>query len=269
MRQITRLEWHRLVYEYIGVEGGYLGNFSYPSHERFYPLHCGVDVDPTKYPGTTRERFIQILTSRTSAEQARIVRGAVEFFPLGQQGAPVTRTQALREDLLSVAERLERSASGLIAVDELPMDLRLHPDFIEEQIGKCSAKVTSGDFDGAITNARSLVEAVLKELLALVDPGADAGKPDLPRLYKEVNRRMNLDPARSQHPGVQSTLRGLIGVVGGLAEARNRMSDAHAPSYRPLEHHARLVVNAAFALCLFLVAAHESQVARGLLPPSV
>ena len=36
--------------------------------------------------------------------------------------------------------------------------------FIDEQIKKAETKIAEGDYDGAITNARSLLEAVLKEI---------------------------------------------------------------------------------------------------------
>jgi hypothetical protein len=36
----------------------------------------------------------------------------------------------------------------------------LSHDFIIEQIDKCEEKLSGGDYDGAITNARSLIEAV-------------------------------------------------------------------------------------------------------------
>lgn len=41
---------------------------------------------------------------------------------------------------------------------------------IEEQIQKCREKVESGDYSGAITNARSLVEAVCVKIEADLDP---------------------------------------------------------------------------------------------------
>ena len=48
-------------------------------------------------------------------------------------------------------------------------------------------------------------------------------------------------------------LTGLTSVVAGLAATRNRMSDAHARTYRPDRHHARLAVNAANTLVDFLL----------------
>ncbi|WP_262173218.1 hypothetical protein [Saccharococcus sp. Marseille-Q5394] len=70
------------VVAYIGGDGGYLGNFSYATHARFYPQYCGLDIDPNKYDGTTRNRFITILTNATRIEQYKILEGVLEKFPL-------------------------------------------------------------------------------------------------------------------------------------------------------------------------------------------
>ncbi len=64
----------RLVNEYIGVSGGCLGDFSYASHGEFYVVYCGLEIDPSEYPGTTRQRFIQILRTAPPVQQARIIR---------------------------------------------------------------------------------------------------------------------------------------------------------------------------------------------------
>jgi hypothetical protein len=67
----------QLVNSYIGVSGGYLGDFSYRTHADFYPEFCEVDVDPKDYEGTTRERFIAILQRSDPTIQARILRGVL------------------------------------------------------------------------------------------------------------------------------------------------------------------------------------------------
>ena len=40
-REVTRL-----VYDYIGVEGGHLGDFSYRTLEEFYPRYCNLAINP-------------------------------------------------------------------------------------------------------------------------------------------------------------------------------------------------------------------------------
>jgi hypothetical protein len=52
----------RIVYRYIGVEAGYLGDFSYGSHAEFYPLYCNLDLNPFDYlregrPGSGSSSF--------------------------------------------------------------------------------------------------------------------------------------------------------------------------------------------------------------------
>lgn len=50
---LTEGEITRVVNRYIGVAGGYLGDFSYRTHADFYPEYCNLDIDPGGYEGTT------------------------------------------------------------------------------------------------------------------------------------------------------------------------------------------------------------------------
>lgn len=125
--------------------------------------------------------------------------------------------------------------------------------FIDEQIIKCDRKIAENDFDGAITNARSLLEAVLITLEKERDPSAPTYDGDLVRLYKRVQKLLNLDPSRADiAEPLKQLLSGLTSIVNGLSALRNKMSDAHAASYRPAKHHAKLAVNAAKTLADFL-----------------
>jgi hypothetical protein len=47
----------KLVYRYIGVDGGYLGNFTYATHETFYPTYCDLDINPADHGDTTKRRL--------------------------------------------------------------------------------------------------------------------------------------------------------------------------------------------------------------------
>ena len=56
----------KVVNRYIGVAGGYIGDFSYRTHAEFYPEYCDLAIDPNNYAGTTRERFIEIRSTPRS-----------------------------------------------------------------------------------------------------------------------------------------------------------------------------------------------------------
>jgi hypothetical protein len=135
--------------------------------------------------------------------------------------------------------------------------------FIDEQIAKCDEKLAREDYDGAITNARSLVEAVLTELEHDFDPTAAPYDGDLPKLYRRVQKQLSLDPSRADiSDTLKQILSGLTSVVSGLAAMRNKMSDAHAQNYRPRKHHAKLAVNAAKTLTDFLFETKQFQIGR-------
>ncbi|MPT00346.1 MAG: hypothetical protein E2581_17845 [Pseudomonas sp.] len=135
---------------------------------------------------------------------------------------------------------------------------------IEEQIQKCREKVESGDYSGAITNARSLIEAVCTKIEADLDPNALGNDGDLVKLFNRVRKLLNLDPSRQDiNESLKQVLSGLSNIINGLAAMRNKMSDAHGVAYKPSRHHAKLAVNAAKTLADFLFDTMSYQMEKG------
>ena len=137
---------------------------------------------------------------------------------------------------------------------------------IDENIRKCETKLSEGDFSGAITNARTLLEAVLIGIEKDLDANAADYDGDLGRLYKRVQKLLNLETDRKDIvDSLRQILSGLTSVVNGLAAMRNKMSDAHAATFKPSRHHAKLAVYAATTLADFLFETKSYQHQRGLL----
>ena len=114
---------------------------------------------------------------------------------------------------------------------------------------------------GAITAARSLVEAACRHVLEERQVVAAAGVT-LPNLYRLAARQLQLDP----HGGVNSALRqifqGTVSVVEGLASLRNDLGDAHGKdrsSPRPAKRHSELAVLLATGMAGFLLGALDAQ----------
>lgn len=157
-----------------------------------------------------------------------------------------------------------RKVAGAELSIELPQGDGDDVQFIGEQLDKCDRKVAEGDYDGAITNARSLIEAVLLKMMRELGDPEYEHRGDLPRLYKDVSKVLHLEPRDVVGP-LHQILRGMISIIQGLAELRNKMSDSHTSIYRPAEHHAVLAVNAAKTLTDFVFQSREYQEAKGLL----
>jgi hypothetical protein len=153
---------------------------------------------------------------------------------------------------------------------EILVDVRLEPShlshaFIMEQIEKCRTKIGVKDYDGAITNARSMVEAVLTAIEKEIDSTALDYDGNLPRLYKRVQGHLNLSPDNPKvSESLKQTLTGLSSIIQGLAALSNRMGDRHVREYKPAQHHAVLVVNSAmtFSNFIFDTYAYQNRVGR-------
>lgn len=137
---------------------------------------------------------------------------------------------------------------------------------IDENIRKCESKLAEGDYTGAITNSRSLIESVLIGIEKELDAVAPEYDGDLVRLYRRVQKMLSLETDRKDiSDPLKQILSGLTSVINGLAAMRNKMSDAHATSYRPSRHHAKLAVNAATTMADFLFETKSYQQRRGTL----
>lgn len=151
---------------------------------------------------------------------------------------------------------------------EIVVDVKLEPThlshaFIMEQIEKCRTKTSQGDYDGAITNARSLVEAVLIAIEKEFDANAPDYDGDLPKLYKRVQKHLNLSPGNPKiSDSLKQTLTGFISIIGGLSGLSNKMGDRHAREYKPAAHHAALIVNAAMTFSNFIFDSYAYQLSR-------
>lgn len=132
--------------------------------------------------------------------------------------------------------------------------------FIDQQLAKSDEKIQAGDYDGAITNARSLVEAVLTDLERDLTGVSTSYDGDLLKLYKRVQGLLHLDPGRPDIEGpLKQVLTGLASIISGMAGISNKMGDRHVRTYKPDKRHAVLVVNAAKTVVNFLYETRSAQ----------
>lgn len=160
------------------------------------------------------------------------------------------------------------SGSGLdveLGAAPSPSDALSQP-FITEQLAKAEEKLRSGDFSGSITNSRALAEQVLLALQKRLPGCSEVNDGDIGKMYRAVQKALHLDPGQKElDTQLRQILSGLASIVTGLGAVRNAAGDAHARTYNPAKHHARLALNAAKTLTGFLVETYEYQVAKGLI----
>jgi hypothetical protein len=140
----------------------------------------------------------------------------------------------------------------------------LSHDFIIEQIDKCEEKLSGGDYDGAITNARSLIEAVSISLIEKATEQKYNSNGDLTQIFKDVKNSLNMNIDKEKYPDyLIQIISGMTTIINGMAALTNRASDRHARVYKPQKHHAKFAVNCAFSFCDFIVDSYFFQNSKG------
>jgi Abortive infection C-terminus len=132
--------------------------------------------------------------------------------------------------------------------------------FVYREWIKASERVIS-DPASAITSARSLLESVCKHILDDLSIPYDNGW-DLQRLYRSASRELTLSPDQQAEDVFRQVMGGCATVANGLAGMRNQFSDAHGRGQGQAEavvRHARLAVNAACTVAMFLIETHLSR----------
>lgn len=252
MAGLTRREIMTLVNRWIGVSEGYLVGFSYRTHAEFYPLYCELDYAPDEISGTTRSRFIEIITSAPPQHQARIIRGILDFCPLDQECAPDTRTEELALQLRTAAERIEGAAKVA------QPDLSVTSEFVERAIQDAEALIHTTEVSSAVDRLHAALHGYMLHLCL------DAGLQH----EKDVSIARLLKILRQCHPALiaigprasdtTTCLRALASVVDSLQPMRNRSSMAHPTEHLLDPEEATLVVNAVRSVFQYL----DSKVAR-------
>jgi len=132
-------------------------------------------------------------------------------------------------------------------------------EFINEQIQKCDTKLVEEDFEGALTNSKTLIETIIKYVLdgkQIVYKDSE----DIMQLYKKVANELKMNPADYSQDSFKKILSGFFGIIQGVSEIRNVLSDAHGKSenkrYRIERRHAKLVVDAAKTISEFVYNAY-------------
>lgn len=233
----------RIANRYIGVSDGRLGDFSYRTHADFYPEYCGLDIDPNEIEGTTRKRFIHILSNASPRDQAKIIRGVLDRFPV-LEGPDATRTPKLAAELSELADRL----MGSTAISTPSVN-----DAFDAAARALSDAQTLLDEHGpgsAVDRVHTALHAYLRDLCEAhnINPGTDDG---LTSTYKAFRTGGGAAAAGPLASSIESVLVTLANVVDKLNEARNHASLAH-PNPALERPEAALAVHAGLAILHYL-----------------
>jgi hypothetical protein len=183
---------------------------------------------------------------------------------------------ALEADGLAVtivngtAHLVEGAGAGLIVEPFISKVTKLDFDTVQIEIARALPSLST-DPEDAITAACSIIEAVCRSIL--IELGLPLPpKRDIDGLLKAVQEPLRLSPGRTDLPAeieqdVRQVLGGLTSVTKGIGALRTHGGDAHGreKGFRRIDARiARLALNSASSIALFLIETWESKEHRHL-----
>jgi len=237
---LTDFEIKKLVYTYIGVEGGYLGDFSYRSHAEFY-IELGLDIDPYQFDGTTRQRFMTILAESPPNVQARILEGVLIRYPVGSSDMC---TQEKHDEIAEWVSRLRRySPEGASPVK--PPSPTLANETVQRALVDAEHLLNESGATSAVDRVHTALHGYLAHLCDEegVPRNHGASLTDLFGSLRQSHRGFANEGAWAK--AVTSMLRGIGRILDAMNEVRNQASLAHPNTDLLPEPEAMLVINAA------------------------
>jgi hypothetical protein len=251
--------------------------------ERFF-LDCGLDMgigSSSRVPATTE--FLRNVARRPDGDEIlkRVLLKLCdprEYISEPEKAAAVREhlNRILEPDGLAVtvvggkAHLIERIASGVIVEPFISKVATLDFDTVQIEIARALTNLKD-DPEDAVTAACSLIEAVCRSILVELGLALPA-KKDIEGLLKAVQEPLGLSPGRTDLPAeieqdVRQILGGLTSVAKGIGALRTHGGDAHGreKGFRRIDARiARLAINSASSIALFLIETWERKEQRAL-----
>lgn len=242
------------------MDGGYVLNFSNQTIDDFFKTDLSIDFYNEKYSkiGGSKGKILRYLFNIESDEVvAKVIFALIDYLE-NEMSLNNLKKDDYSEEIIEKGKDIASKLQGLVSpVSTLQFD----ENYINTKWEKAIQRLNKDDIEGAITIARTLIESVLKYILD--DKGVDYDTNiNLPKLYKSVQKSLNLAPEKHQEQIFKEILSGVSKVVNGLGNLRNQLGDSHAKStnaIKPKERHGQLAVNLAGSMTIFLYKTHKEK----------
>lgn len=248
-----------VVYKYLGVDAGYLcgGNgWSYSSHASFYSKYCDLEIDVARKreelrakeeKSTTAATYRAILAEAAPRDQAKILRGTLEYAPIDSWSPDVRTTkEKLAEQMLSVATRLESEVVPGIAPAETS-------ETVHQALKDAEQLLKTEGPTSAVDRVHTALHGHLRYLCKQAGITVEAEDPTASQYLKALlNEHPRFQVAHPNRDAVKTIVRTSAAIVDSLGTLRNNASVAHPNDDLLEDDEARLLINVTRSLMHYI-----------------
>ena len=246
---LTKGEISHLIHNWIGVSGGYLGDFRYASHDQFWLQVCDIAISTGEFDGTTRECFEATLFEAHPRNQAEALRAILgDYPPLSESdpARPKFRSEALHREIQAWISRLE---TGRVAVE---VKLEDASEVVRRALDDAATLLRTTGPQNAVDRLHTAMHGYLHSLCD--EAGVQLkGRPTMNQLFKALQTShpalMNVG---KRSDDVKRILGSMATIFDALNRVRNNASVAHPNEALLGEPEAALVINTVLTLLSYL-----------------
>lgn len=246
--RLTRAEITKLVRKWIGVDGGYLGRFSYARHDQFWMEVCDVSISTAAYPGTTRQCFEATLFDASAANQAAVLRAILNEYPR-EEIAPGSslRSEGLYSEILQWIARLQ-TGQATVAVQ-----IASATQIVQRALDDADTLLRASGPQSAVDRVHTAFHGYLLDLAEEAEVTGLPDRPTMTQLFKALrNNHPALAPKRPNAEEISRVYQSMANIIDALNALRNNASVAHPNPALLGEPEAVLVINAVRSLLGYL-----------------
>lgn len=252
-QKLNKLEVRQVI-KYIGVDGGYLGSFSYKTHRDFYYDYCGLEnIDVYKLRKKYSERggsiathdlFEIILLEAPTNEQAKILEGVLKKYSLDEFSNEEKRKQYQHIEQLIARLR----TATVINYAEIKTDSAT----VERAIADADLLLKNNRAISAVDRVHTALHGYLlhvckKQNLAHQERDSIT---ELFKIIKEKHTKFVVSGGKSDE--IEKILKSMSAILHNINEIRNQASMVHPNQNLLHDAEAQLAINAALTVFRYL-----------------
>ncbi len=241
-------------------ELGYVLDFSNSGFDQFTISSVGVPIKAT-YNQSKARSLAEFTAKGETPKVIKLYRDLISYYETKWPEEVQTKApRALR--ILALKAILDKYSENGSCLQSPAIDKVSHL-YIKKLADRAQKDIDNGEFDSALTKAKTLLEEVFCYVLECKG-SAKNKNGDVFVLYNQVKSLLGMKQNAGYDKRVNGLLSGLEKILQSVSEMRNAQSDAHGVGRSRINiksYHARLFVNAAQTMADFVLSvAGESEV---------
>lgn len=235
-------------------DDGYVLDFTDATFDQFTVDSIGVAVK-SEYKLSKAKSLAQFARYGKSEKVLKLFTDLVRYFEGKYDSEILEKTdRAIR--ILAIKPLLAKYGSVQIVNASIPKLTKINSEYIRTTVERARKHIENGEYDSALTNARTLLEEVFCYVLEKKGI-VKYEKGDIYDLYNQVKIEYKMRQSKEYDNRINGLLSGLEKILKAISEMRNAQGDAHgigSARIKIKDHHARLFVNASQIMADFILA---------------